>query len=120
METGSSEYKGKYGGDTFKISDFASVVGFNPEQSLQPFEFFGVEQTDSAGNTIKLFNEPNQWVLPVVYDTRCRNPLLSNLAYINPLKTVHKIYKSDSKLMDSFESLPDSIKNYAKLNSGML
>ena len=110
-----ASYKGKYGGDTFKISDFASVVGFNPEQSLQPFEFFGVEQTDSAGNTIKLFNEPNQWVLPVVYDTRCRDSSLSNLAYVNPLGTIHKIYKSDSKLMDSFQSLPDSIKDYARV-----
>ena len=115
METGSSEYKGKYGGDTFKISDFASVVGFNPEQSLQPFEFFGVEKTDNAGNIIELFNQPNQWVLPVVYDTRCRDSSLSNLAYVNPLGTIHKIYKSDSKLMDSFESLPPVIKNYARV-----
>ena len=111
-----ASYKGKYGGDTFKISDFASVVGFNPEQSLQPFEFFGVEQTDSAGNTLTTFDNPLQYVLPVVYDTRCRDSSLSNLAYVNPLGTIHKIYKSDSKLMDSFESLPQqAIKDYARV-----
>jgi len=120
MEARWLAYKGKYGSDTFKISDFASVVGFNPQQSLQPFEFFGVEQTDNLGNTINLFNQPNQWVLPVVYDTRCRDSSLSNLAYINPLKTVHKIYKSDSKLMESFESLPDSIKNYARVGETLI